>query len=229
MKYKAYSKEMWDRIHTALDFSLAKDSEPVAAFDADGTLWDLDLGENFFQYQIDNKLVELPPDPWNYYQELKKKNGDPSEGYLWLAQINQGQKLETVRGWAEEAVKQQAPVPIFEEQKKLIDLLKSKGVRVFVVTASVKWAVEPGAKLLGLDADAVIGIETKVEDGVVTNQQKGLITYQMGKVEALLDRTSDKKPFLTSGNTMGDFQLLNTATDLAMAVSAAFLVLLLPF
>ncbi|MBC7372052.1 MAG: HAD-IB family phosphatase [Bdellovibrionaceae bacterium] len=221
MKYKAYSKEMWDRIYTALDYSLAKDSEPVAAFDADGTLWDIDLGETFFQHQIDNKLVQLPADPWNYYQELKKKNGDPSEAYLWLAQINKGQKLETIRTWAEEGVKQQAPVPIFEEQRKLIDLLKSKGVQIFIVTASVKWAVEPGAKLLGLDADSVIGIETKTEDGVISDQQKGHITYQMGKVEALLERTGGKKPFLTSGNTMGDFQLLNTATDLAMAISAA--------
>lgn len=221
MKYKAYSTEMWDRIYTALDFSLAKDSEPVAAFDADGTLWDIDLGETFFNYQIDNKLVELPPEPWNYYQELKKKNGDPTEAYLWLAQINRGQNLETVRAWAEESVRQQAPLPIFEEQRKLVDLLKSKGVQIFIVTASVKWAVEPGAKLLGLDADSVIGIETTVNDGIVSGQQKGIVTYQMGKVEALLDRTAGKKPFLTVGNTMGDFQLLNTATDLAMAVSAA--------
>jgi HAD superfamily phosphoserine phosphatase-like hydrolase len=221
MKYKDYSKEMWDRIHTALDYALAKDSEPIAAFDADGTLWDIDLGETFFHHQIDNKLVELPPQPWEYYQELKKKNDDPSEAYLWLAQINHGQKIETVRTWAEQAVKLQHPVPIFEEQKKIIKLFQSKGVRVYIVTASVKWAVEPGAKMLGLDADAVIGVETTVENGVITQSQKGLITYQMGKVEALLERTRGKAPFFTSGNTMGDFQLLNSATDLAMAVSAA--------
>jgi HAD superfamily phosphoserine phosphatase-like hydrolase len=221
MKYKAYSKEMWDRIHAALDFALAKDSEPIAAFDADGTLWDIDLGETFFQHQIDNKLVELPAEPWDYYQELKKKNDDPSEAYLWLAQINHGQKLETVRSWADTGVKAQSPLPIFEEQQKLITLLKSKGVKVYIITASVKWAVEPGAKLLGLDADSVIGIETHSEDGVITRNQKGLITYQMGKIEALMDRTNGKAPFLAAGNTMGDFQLLNSATDVALAVSAA--------
>src|SRR3989344_8816134 len=102
MKYKAYSKEIWDRIHIALDYALAKDSEPVAVFDADGTLWDTDLGEGFFQHQIDHKLVSLPQDPWTHYEELKKK--DPAEAYLWLAQINQGQKLETVQKWAEHAV-----------------------------------------------------------------------------------------------------------------------------
>jgi len=221
MKYKAYSKEIWDRIHTALDYALAKDSEPVAAFDADGTLWDIDLGEGLFHHQIDQSLVNLPPNAWEYYQELKKKNNDPSEAYLWLAQINRGEKLETVRNWAEQAVKAQHPVPVFDEQKKLIQLFKSKGVKIYVITASVKWAVEPGAKLIGLDFDNVIGIETEVENGVVTQKQKGIITYQMGKVEALLEHTGGKTPFFACGNTMGDFQLLNSATDLAMAVSAA--------
>ncbi|WP_413289660.1 HAD family hydrolase [Bdellovibrio sp. HCB337] len=219
MKYKAYSKEIWDRIHAALDYALAKDAEPVAAFDADGTLWDTDLGEGFFQHQIDNKLVNLPSDPWAHYEELKKK--DPTEAYLWLAQILNGQKLQTVQEWAENAVKAQAPIPVFEEQKKIIELFKSKGVRVYVVTASIKWAVDPGAKLLGLEPKNVIGIETHVENELITQNQKGIITYQMGKVEALLEHTDGKKPFFASGNTMGDFQLLNSATDLAMAVSAA--------
>jgi HAD superfamily phosphoserine phosphatase-like hydrolase len=222
MKYKAYSKEFWDRIHTALDYALAKDSEPIVAFDADGTLWDIDLGETFFHYQIDNKLVSLPPDPWNHYLELKKKNNnDPSEAYLWLAQINDGLKLETVRAWAAKAVQAQNPVPIFSEQKKLIDLFKSKGVKIYVVTASITWAIEPGVQLLGLDPSCVVGVETVVENGVITQKQKGIITYQMGKIEALLERTNNKKPFFSCGNTMGDFHLLNSATDLAMAVSAA--------
>jgi phosphoserine phosphatase len=219
MKYKAYSKEIWDRINTALDYALAKDAEPIAAFDADGTLWDIDLGETFFHYQIDNKLVDLPGDPWNHYQELKKQ--DPAIAYLWLAQINRGKNLQQVQDWATEAIKDISPVPVFEEQQKIIDLFKSKGVKIYIITASVKWAVEPGAKLLGLDADSVIGIETAVENSLVTDKQKGIVTYQMGKVEALLERTEGKKPFFASGNTMGDFQLLNTASSLAIAVSAA--------
>jgi len=219
MKYKAYSKEIWDRIHIALDYALAKDSEPVAAFDADGTLWDTDLGEGFFQHQIDHKLVTLPTDPWTHYEDLKKK--DPTEAYLWLAQINQGQKLENVQQWAEHAVKEQSPIPVFDEQKKIIDLFLSKGVKIYIITASIKWAVEPGAKLLGLDPKCVLGVETQVENGVVTANQKGIITYQMGKIEALLEHTDGKKPFFAAGNTMGDFQLLNSASDLALAVSAA--------
>ncbi len=219
MKYKDYSTDIWNRLNTTLDQVLKEDSAPVAAFDADGTLWDIDLGETFFHYQIDNKLIELPPHPWEHYEAMKAE--DPRKAYLWLAQVCRGIKLEQIHQWAQEAVKAQEPLPLFSEQKKLIELFLSRGVKVYVVTASVKWAVEPGAERLGLSKDHVIGIETLVNNGVVTDQQKGLITYRQGKVDALLEKTHGKKPFFASGNTMGDYQLLQVATHTSLAVSAA--------
>ena len=69
------------------------DGPYFAAFDADGTLWDNDLGEQFFQYQIDH--AELPSlqglDPWEHYNNEKQKH--PQMAYLWLAQISQGQSF----------------------------------------------------------------------------------------------------------------------------------------
>lgn len=219
MKYKDYSTEVWNRINTTLDQVLKLDPSPVAAFDADGTLWDIDLGETFFHYQIDNKLVQLPPSPWQLYLDMKAEN--PQKAYLWLAQICEGNSLTQVHDWAHQAVKAQNPLPIFSEQRKVIDLFRSRGVQVFIVTASVKWAVEPGAELLGLTKESVIGVETHFSNNSITNQQKGLITYRQGKVDALLERTHGKKPFFASGNTMGDYQLMESATHLSLAVSAA--------
>lgn len=219
MKYKDYSAAIWTRINTTLDQVLKEDSSPIAAFDADGTLWDIDLGETFFHYQIDNKLVPLPANAWNHYESMKAEN--PQKAYLWLAQICQGQTLEQVHQWAKEGITAASPIPVFLEQKKLIDLFLSKGVQIYIITASVKWAVEPGAEILGLTKDNVLGVETKVENGKITAEQKGLITYRQGKVDVLLERTGGKKPFFASGNTMGDFQLLQSATHLSLAVSAA--------
>ena len=219
MKYKDYSPDIWKRLNTTLDQVLKEDSAPIAAFDADGTLWDIDLGETFFHHQIDNKLVNLPAHPWEHYENMKAKNAP--EAYLWLAQICQGKKLEQVHQWAIDGVEAASPLPIFLEQKRLIDLFLSKGVQIYIVTASVKWAVEPGAEILGLKKENVIGIETHTADGKITERQKGLITYRQGKVDALLEVTGGKKPFFASGNTMGDFQLLQSATHLSLAVTAA--------
>lgn len=221
MKYKSFPQEYWQLINSALDQVLAESAKtPIAAFDADGTLWNTDLGEQFFKWQIKSGLLKnLPSDPWAHYVSWKEK-GDPRPAYLWLAQINQGQPIEQVRAWAKMAVEQNSPTPIFSEQRKLIELLQGKGIPVYVVTASVKWAVEPGAALLGIPQSHVLGISTKIKDGIVTDEQEGEITYREGKAIAL-EKLTGQKPFLSSGNTLGDISLLESASHIKLCVSAA--------
>lgn len=222
MKYKGFTAEIWGKIREALDQELAENTQaPIAAFDADGTLWDTDLGENFFRWQIKNNVLEnLPEDPWRYYRHWKS-TGDPRPAYLWLAQINQGHTLEEVHHWADEALQSLQPFPVFEDQQKLIELLQAHGVQVYVVTASVKWSVVPGAKRLGIPAENVLGVATKINNGIITTEQDGPITYREGKLQALLEKTKGLQPFLASGNTMGDFCLLSGASLFALAVGAA--------
>jgi phosphoserine phosphatase len=221
MNYKSYPTEYFTKIEAALQRMKLEKARAVAAFDADGTLWDTDLGENFFQYQIDHRLVELPTDPWIHYLEMKKVNGDPRDAYAWLAQINHGVSLEKLREWSAAAYDGVQPKPIFSEQKRLVELLLSYEVEVYVVTASITWAVEPGAKAIGIKPQNVIGVETVVKDGTITTEKILPITYRAGKVDALLKRTGGKLPFLCSGNTIGDFELLTAATEFQLAVSAA--------
>jgi len=219
VKYKDFSPDIWQKIKIATAEAKRTQSQPVAAFDADGTLWDTDLGESFFDFLIDRKLVKLPEDPWAQYEHMKTL--DKPAAYLWLAQICQNHPIETIRKWAQESVETFKPLPVFEPQKKLIEYFLSEGVRVFIVTASIKWAVEPGAKYVGLTPDDVIGIETHVKDGLVTDQQKGEISYREGKVKALQVMTQGQLPFFSTGNSEGDESLLESATHLSLAVSAS--------
>lgn len=221
MNYKNYPEIYWQQIKTTIQDLKNSNQALIAAFDADGTLWDTDLGENFFQYQIDNKLVPLPEDPWKHYFEMKKINNDPRAAYAWLAQINAGQNINTVKMWSQTAFERIQPKPLFSEQKKLIDLLLENSVQIYIVTASIKWAVEPGARALGLTDSQVIGIETLISNDLVTTEVLTPITYRQGKVEALLNKTQKQFPFLASGNTIGDLELLQSATHIKLAVSAA--------
>jgi len=221
MNYKNFPDEYWSTIASTIADLKNKKRPLIAAFDADGTLWDTDLGENFFQHQIDNKQVALPRDPWAHYIELKKINDNPRNAYAWLAQINTGQKLTDVQDWAQRAFDKITPQPIFSEQKKLIEILLKNGVQVYIVTASIKWAVEPGAKALGLSSDCVIGVETLVVNGIITEETRHPITYRQGKVAALMEKTGNLRPFLCAGNSIGDYELLLCATNIQLAVSAA--------
>lgn len=218
MNFKDYLPEQWTELTTKLDQAITTMPGPhYAAFDADGTLWSHDVGESFFKYQIANCPLQLPPDPWRHYREWKD-SGDPRPAYLWLAQINSGQSLETIRQWAEAFVRSTEPLPIFEPQKRLIDWLQKRGVKVYVVTASVKWAVEPAAKRVNIPFEQVLGVETEIENGIITNQQKGTITYRAGKLEKLLDATGGVTPLICSGNSLGDWDLLMGAKIIRLAV-----------
>lgn len=193
---------------------------PIAAFDADGTLWNVDLGESLFDYQIRHKLIPLPDDPWDHYERLKAEVSHEA-AYLWLAQINSGRPIAQVKQWAAEAVREMQPLPIFAEIQSLISQLQKSGVEVYIVTASIKWAVEPGAALLNIPAERVIGIETKIDSELVTDQQWGPITYKKGKVEGLLKATGGHTPYFCAGNTEGDLPLLESALSCRLVVAAA--------
>ena len=222
MKYKNWPETTWNKLKQALhEEKSTTAARPIAAFDADGTLWHTDLGENFFRYQLSScELPDLPPQPWQHYVEQKSQS-DPRPAYLWLAQINAGQSLSQVKTWAEQAIQQYEHLPIFPDQKRWIDELLAEGVEIYIVTASVKWAVEPGASQLGIPADHVLGIETTVRDGRVTPEMHGHMTYRQGKAEALLHQTGGRRPFFVAGNTLGDLSLLELATRIPMAVSTA--------
>lgn len=203
------------KIQKSIKAALKNGAHPIAAFDADGTLWKTDMGENFFQYKIDRKLVDLPADAWGHYEAMKEISHP--EAYLWLAQILKGQTIEQTRQWAKDALSVFKPeIPVFSWMRELIQFLHAEGVEVYIVTASIKWAVEPAANAVGVDFDHVLGIETEVVKGLVTKKQKGLITYREGKPAALLERTGGRAPALAAGNTMGDFALLEAATHVRL-------------
>lgn len=190
----------------------------IAAFDADGTLWSIDVGEMFFAFQLKHKLIKnpLPEDPWGHYFDLKKQ--DPKLAYLWLAQILKGHRLEEVQEWNKNMLEELRPIPLFEFQKNLIEFFLSEKVEVKVVTASIKWAVEGPAALYGIESKNVIGVKTKVENGVITDLQDGAITYREGKVKGLLENSNQQHSFFAAGNTMGDYELLKSSSHLKLAV-----------
>lgn len=214
-----FSSALWEQLESKLQLACKSTTRPrIAAFDADGTLWDHDAGETFFEWQIKNcGFKDLPANPLAHYHALK--NPDPRIAYVWLAQISHGVKLEQMREWATQCFTEQKDWPVFKSQRQLFSLLRSLDFEIFIVTASIKWAVEPVGKLLGIDNDHVIGITTEITDGKISSKPVHPITWRQGKADGILHRTGGVRPILASGNTYGDTALLETATHVALAVS----------
>ncbi|MCC6138100.1 MAG: haloacid dehalogenase-like hydrolase [Bdellovibrionaceae bacterium] len=190
-----------------------------AAFDADGTLWSSDVGENFFQYQIDHcELDDLKnKDPWAHYLELKKKH--PPTAYLWLAQICRDYTIKDVQGWAIDAATKNKP-DMFPEQKQLITELQQRNIQVCVVSASVEWAVEGALTALGIKNVRSLGVKTKIKSGRISTEQDGFVTWREGKKDAFMELTNGIAPLLSCGNTLGDQHLLEMSADVRIAIQS---------
>jgi len=205
-------KSIKESITTALE----NGANPIAAFYADGTLWNTDIGEEFFKYQFEKKL--LPPltiHPIQHYHTLLQTK--PKEAFLWMAQINEGKNIKVVRQWAQEHFVSIKPFPFFNSIREIILFLQSLKVNIFVVTASVKWVVEPAITPLNIPIENIIGVSTKVKNDFITTEQEGVLSWQEGKVTGLLDKTIGLKPFFCAGNSLGDLALLESATHVRLA------------
>lgn len=218
MVHREFSAELKEALDSKIT-STGGDDTRIAAFDADGTLWDADAGEVFFQWQIDHCEFEgKKQDPWNSY--LKRKEVNAPMAYTWLAQISKGYRLEEVHTWAKQCCEEQNQWPVFAPMQKLISTLKENRFQIFVITASVKWAVEPFAlKYYGIPKENVLGVQTEVHSGIVTDIGVEPVTYREGKLKALLKATQNRPPLLAAGNTMGDFFLLQGA-NLGLALQS---------
>ena len=217
---KHFSQSFIDLILQKVEALQAATPGPhYAAFDADGTLWDNDVGENFFQFQIDHcNLKGLKNlDPWSHYEALKKKH--PPDAYLWLAQLCADHSLDEVRAWSKKAV-ELSPPNVFPSQQQLIHALLKRNIQIYVVSASVHWAVEGALSAVGLRPENALGVKTKIVNDLVTMDADGPVTWREGKRKALLEKTHGVLPLLCSGNTSGDIHLLECSQGVALAVQS---------
>ena len=190
----------------------------IAAFDADETLWDMDCGVGFLQWVCEQKKLPLFSGKTRYeiYQEARKR--DEKEGLSRCADAFQGRSVSEVKEWVQEFSESFCHHKIYPAMKDLFSWLQSRGVSVYIVTASPRFTVLSGAKEIGIPEEQVIGINLKVFDGIYSDEIIGPVTYRQGKPQALLEVTK-KAPRLCAGNGNNDRELLEVATDLTVAVN----------
>lgn len=192
---------------------------PVAVFDADGTLWRNDLGEGLFQWLINNRKlngVDYSKDIYREYEELVRK--DPGVGYKRAVTIMKGIIEKDLRQWSNDFFQNQFKHNVFSEQKELIKNLQTAGVRVWIVSASNRWTIEEAAPYMGIDPSNVIAMKTEVIKGKITDTFIPPILYGRGKVDAIKKYIGDRVHFV-SGNSMGDYEMLDFASEFSLVIN----------
>jgi phosphoserine phosphatase len=159
--------------------ALLRTDGPVV-FDADGTLWAGDVGD------------ELVRDLGRFEEYERKVRADPVAGYTWAVELLMGLDEAPL---LERCGRLFARQRVFDFVRPLLEQLH--GREVFIVSASPRWAVLPGARALGIGADHVIAVDAQLERGRI-GQVHTPIPCGHGKVHHL--RLKGITPAVAFGN-----------------------------
>jgi phosphoserine phosphatase len=101
-------------------------------------------------------------------------------------------------------------IRFYKEIHQLMNLLRNKGFRVWVVTAGPEWVVKSAAKNLGVDPSLVVGMRTRLAEGKLTSTIDPPPTFKEGKVKAI-EKYIGVKPVLAVGDSWTDAEMLEYA------------------
>ena len=181
----------------------------VAAFDADGTLWDRDFGEAFLRWLIAGRKllnIDYEQDIFARYEEMVGE--DRNKAYIHAVAMMAGLKavdITTWSSWLASAWPNYRPA-----MNQLIAILQQAGVETWIVSASNGWSIKAAAPFAGIDPARTLGIMTAVVDGFITTEPVHPVTSGAGKVAATRD-VIGARPLFAFGDSMGDFELLDDA------------------
>ena len=213
-------KPVFEEFKNRLQEIIEDACNPIAAFDADGTLWPCDIGKDFFHYQIKKGFLEKKtPDPQAEFNRIDTERGRKA-ALLWLAQIQSGFSLEKLNYWISNFLHEN-PFKIFVFQKNLIDWLISKNVSVFIVSSSLKWVLDQTLQGYNIPRENIIGVQTLVEKGLITSKPVLPTPIHEEKVQAFQKKTQGTCPLFVAGNTLSDQALLELSTQVRLVVSTA--------
>jgi phosphatidylglycerophosphatase C len=231
--------ETVDRVIARIEELLARRPGGALAFDADGTLWSGDVGDDFFRGALAERRIEPPA-----VDAIRSLAGEfgvrAPEGSVALAaavyeaylrgEVPEDRICEMVAfvcaGWrAEEVTSFAARVArngklserVHAETIAVLEWARQKKVESFVVSASPLAIVVEGTRSLGFDRDHIVAVTSIEEDGVVSAGVDRPIPYAGGKVTRLLERLGSRPLYAAFGDNIFDIPLL-CAAEIPVAV-----------
>ncbi len=170
----------------------------AVVFDADGTLWRGDVGEDFLRYAIHQNLFEAS---YERYEALLAVSH--ARAYAYCVEVMRGLPQAELEQHCSSFFTARFEGRIFSFVRPLLARLSEAGCPVWICSASPRWIVVPGALALGIPQKQVIGVTCEVREGKLTGEVEQPVPVGPGKVSWL--ERSKLTPALAVGN--GDFDL----------------------
>lgn len=171
----------------------------AVAFDADGTLWRGDVGEELLRALIAEDRLPRYRGRRDLYEAYEAKVAeDPASGYAFAAEVLEGWEEGALQAYCRDFFLRVFTEQLFPFTRPLVRALSAAGYEVWVVSASAVWPVLPGAAALDVPPERVIAVQAAVEGGRITGRSLRPVPCGEGKVELL--RARGIRPALAVGN-----------------------------
>jgi phosphoserine phosphatase len=183
----------------------------IAVFDADGTLWDADSGQEFFYWELERGLL-----PVAVAQRIRARYDEYLGGRVGetemcgeMVQIHAGLREDAVRAAAREFYDTKIAPLIFPEMLALTTRLTAGGTDLWAVSSTNNWVVEAGVERFGIRAERVLAACIESHDGIFTDRLIQVPSDE-GKADAI--RAHIARPVdAVFGNSVHDAAMLRLA------------------
>lgn len=170
---------------------------------------------------------------------LKSGQLDPQEGFPWQTRILAGLTPAEVHRLTHEVMARELTLPLgtrevivegqaftfhqgvrpYAEVLDLITVLEAQGIEAWVVSATNIWAVQAMAEHVGVNPARVIGMRTRVVDGIITGELDGEAVATWGKVSAIQRYIHPtRRPVLVAGDNITDLPMLEYSADTRLVI-----------
>lgn len=167
-------------------------------FDADGTLWRGDVGEDFLRYGAHHGYFEAS---YQRYEAILAQSAE--RAYAYCVEVLRDQPLPLLEQRCAAFFAERYAGRIFTFVRPMLARLKAAGCPVWICSASPLWTVVPGALALDIPVAQVIAAGCEVRDGKLTGTVSPPVPVGPGKVTWL--QRASLTPALAVGN--GDFDI----------------------
>jgi phosphatidylglycerophosphatase C len=248
--------DVLQRLAVELDRAPLHATGPLLASDADGTIWDGDVGYDLFEALLaargvrdeardaladEARAIGASPEgdantlAVRLYEAFKDERYPHDRAFAMMAWIFAGWRADELSAFTAKVLSDgRIDTRIRPKMLDIFRWAEGRGVAIYVVSASPRAIIESAAPRLGIPRDRLVAMTPRVSaEGVVLPSLEGPIVYGEGKVKALqsaLAREGSGKPNLLGafGDSTYDAAMLRASRVPVAVTPSAGLVALLP-
>lgn len=224
---KGFQDSTNDRLEAFLESTVPMNTRKVAVFDCDGTLFGQapyyladEALYDFAKRNYEGKTDSLSVAKMKIVDQLLHGDNVGVDFVQNRVRFLSGLTADQIQVMGNDMFHQKYQNKMYPEMKALIANLENFGFEVWILSASPELLYQRFcAEQLGLPADRILGVKSRVGEGnVVTDELVFPVSQDEGKADVV--RTFIKAdPLFVGGNSRGDLEMMNTSVGLKIMIN----------